>query len=73
MNTAKTYTLAVAIAVALLMLGSWLDRPTSHRRDVAASQVCDGQPFEWQGSTLICYREAGQQYATNQNHNRNQK
>jgi len=67
MNTAKTYVLAAAIAVPLLMLGAWLDRnpsrPAPTRRDVAAQQVCEGQPFEWQGSTLICYREAGERVA----------
>lgn len=29
------------------------------RRDLAAAQVCDGQPFEWlDDKTLVCHREA---------------
>jgi DNA polymerase-3 subunit epsilon len=31
-----------------------------NRRDVAASQICHGQPFEWQGSVLVCFRQAPQ-------------
>jgi hypothetical protein len=27
------------------------------RRDKAASQACDGQPFAWDGPVLVCYRE----------------
>jgi hypothetical protein len=30
----------------------------THRRDSAARQVCDGNPFEWRGDVLVCYREA---------------
>lgn len=28
------------------------------KRDLAAAKVCKGQPFEWQGNTLICHKEA---------------
>ncbi|MBV7457348.1 hypothetical protein KW843_22905 [Acidovorax sp. sif1233] len=28
-----------------------------HSRDFAASEVCKGQPFEWEGDVLICLRE----------------
>ncbi len=27
------------------------------RRDLAAAQVCEGQPFTWDGGTLICHKE----------------
>lgn len=27
------------------------------RADQAAAQVCQGQPFEWQGKTLVCHKE----------------
>lgn len=26
-------------------------------RDLAAPEVCEGRPFEWQGDVLICHRE----------------
>lgn len=26
-------------------------------RDLAAPEVCEGGPFEWQGDVLICHRE----------------
>ena len=28
-----------------------------HSRDVSARDVCNGQPFEWEGGVLICHRE----------------
>lgn len=28
------------------------------RRDLAAAKACDGEPFEWDGPVLVCYREA---------------
>ena len=28
------------------------------KRDLAAAKVCQGKPFEWEGKTLICHKEA---------------
>ena len=64
MSTLKTYALAALLAACVLGIGPWLDRHThsaaDNRRDVAASQICHGQPFEWQGSVLVCFRQAPQ-------------
>ena len=28
-----------------------------HSRDFAARRACEGQPFEWQGDVLVCFKE----------------
>jgi hypothetical protein len=76
MSAIKTYTLAAAIASAVLFVGTWLDGGPSDtdtqravaadlrdakaqaRRAVAALEVCDGRPFNWNGDTITCYTGA---------------
>jgi len=74
MNLVKTYTLAALVVTLIFIVGQWLGgRPADAvaptdtaliRRDIAAGQICGGQPFEWEdGSTLVCLREAQPQLA----------
>lgn len=61
----NTLTLVGAFCAAILLaaiagqesIADTQDEEAISSRDWAARKVCQGQPFEWQGDVLICYRE----------------
>lgn len=69
---AAAWVVAAAITIMATMAAAWSDAaeppPVTQaarqdaaslaRRDLAASQVCDGRPFEWvDQAVLVCHRE----------------
>jgi len=69
MHIETTIAAAIVIAMAAVTIAAGARETHLHsaeadaakaqfKRDLAAAKVCQGKPFEWEGKTLICHKEA---------------
>ena len=69
MHTETTFAAVIVIAMAAVTVAAGAREAYLHsaeseaakaefHRDMAAAKVCQGKPFEWDGNTLICHKEA---------------